>query len=139
VLRRVLGLPDNTAAITDEVLHAVGMRDLRALIAAVNDERLAFLKGLKTWPVFGAGWGRRVAQVRAAALHMADTKAKTPTAATTAGATAAASAAAAQQAHAAGARPAIVAAILILTIMLALGGWFAWRWHQRRRISARID
>jgi lysozyme family protein len=137
VLRRVLGLPDNTAAITDEVLRAVGKRDPRALIAAVNDERLAFLRGLKTWQVFGAGWGRRVAQVRAAALHMADTKAKTPTAAATAGATAAAGVAAAQHAHVAGARPATVAAIIIFTIMLALGGWFAWRWHQRRRQSAR--
>jgi lysozyme family protein len=137
VLRRILGLPDTIAAITDDVLRAIGKRDPRALIAAINDERLAFLKGLKTWPVFGAGWGHRVAQVRAAALDMTDVAGKTPAAATAAGATAAAGAAAAQQAHAAGARPTIVAAIVIVTIMLALGGWFAWRWHQRRRISAR--
>jgi lysozyme family protein len=134
------------------------------LIGAVNDERLAFLNGLKTWPVFGAGWGRRVAEVRAAALHMADAAAKTadappqsapvtrakgqgngqvPVSAgaqkATAGAIIAAGAAAAQQAHHAGGRPVIVAAIVIITIMIALGGWFAWRWRQRRRQPARID
>jgi lysozyme family protein len=36
------------------------------------DARLAFLRGLKTWPTFGKGWGRRVAEVRAKALAMAD-------------------------------------------------------------------
>ena len=89
-------------------------RDLRTLIAAVNDERLAFLKGLKTWPVFGAGWARRVAEVRAAALRMADVapKDKVPSTSaqkTTAGTIAVAGAAAAQQAHSAGAEPEIIA------------------------------
>ena len=138
VLRRILGLPSNTAAITDEVLRAVAKRDLRTLIATVNDERV-FLKGLKTWPVFGAGWARRVAEVRAAALHMADVapREKVPstgaqkTAVTT---IAVAGAAAAQQANSAGAQPAIIAAIVFVTIVLALGGWFAWRWHQRQRL-----
>ena len=140
VLRRILGLPSNTAAITDEVLRAVAERDLRTLIGAVNDERLAFLKGLKTWPVFGAGWARRVAEVRAAALRMAEVAPKekvqsTSAQETTVGtvAVAGAAAAAAQQAHSAGAEPAIVAAIVVVTIMLALGGWFAWRWHRRRQ------
>jgi uncharacterized protein (TIGR02594 family) len=35
------------------------------------DERLAFLRGLSTWPMFGKGWGRRVSEVRAASLMMA--------------------------------------------------------------------
>ena len=124
--------PINTAAITDEVLRAVAKRDLRTLIAAVNDERLVFLKGLKTWPVFGAGWARRVAEVRAAALRMADVAAKEKAPSTsaqkaTAGAIAAAGAAAAQQAHSAGAEPAIIAAIVVVTVALAFGGWFALR------------
>ena len=38
------------------------------LIDAICDERLAFLQGLRTWSVFGNGWGRRVREVRAAAL-----------------------------------------------------------------------
>ena len=134
-------MPNNTAAITDEVLRAVAKRDLRTLIAAVNDERLVFLKGLKTWPVFGAGWARRVAEVRAAALGMADVapneKVPSTSAPTTAAGTiAVAGAAAAQQAHSAGAEPAIIAAIVIVTIVLALGGWFAWRWHRRQRLQS---
>src|SRR5574339_420510 len=49
---------------TDEVLPAVAKRDPTVLVAAINAERLAFLKRLKTWPVFGKGWGTRVAGVR---------------------------------------------------------------------------
>jgi lysozyme family protein len=72
VLRRVIGLPDNTAAVTNEVLAAVAKRDTKAIIVAINDERLRFLKSLKTWPVFGAGWGRRLAEVKAFSLHLAE-------------------------------------------------------------------
>ena len=72
VLRRVVGLPDNTSVVTEEVLGAVAQRDAKAIIGAINDERLRFLKGLKTWPVFGAGWSRRVAEVKAFSLHLAD-------------------------------------------------------------------
>ncbi|MGJ5029042.1 glycoside hydrolase family 108 protein [Bradyrhizobium sp. HKCCYLS2038] len=70
VLRRIVGLPDHTHLVTDEVLHAVAGRDPRALINAVNVERLAFLKSLKTWPVFGRGWARRVDDVNSASLRM---------------------------------------------------------------------
>ena len=72
VLRRVVGLPDNTSVVTDEVLNAVARRDAKALIVAINDERLRFLKSLKTWPVFGQGWGWRVADVKAFSLHLAE-------------------------------------------------------------------
>jgi lysozyme family protein len=72
VLRRVVGLPDNTSIITDEVLTAVRKRDAKAIIIAINDERLRFLKSLKTWPVFGVGWSRRVAEVRVLSLHLAE-------------------------------------------------------------------
>ena len=41
------------------------------LIGAVCDGRLAFLRTLSTWPRFGRGWGRRVEEVRKAALAMA--------------------------------------------------------------------
>lgn len=43
-----------------------------ALIDCICDNRLAFLKGLKTWPTFGKGWGRRVADVRNVAKKMAE-------------------------------------------------------------------
>lgn len=71
VLRRVLRLPDSTSEVNDAVIAAARAADSKALIAAICDERLRFLQSLKTWPVFGAGWGRRVAEVRAAALTMA--------------------------------------------------------------------
>lgn len=71
VLRRLLGLPDNTSVINDEVVAAVKKRDVRALIIALNDERLRFLQSLKTWPRFGKGWGRRVAEVKDLSLQMA--------------------------------------------------------------------
>ena len=63
VLRRVVGLPDNTSAVTDQVLAYARVRDPKVLVAAICDERLAFLKSLRTWPVFGRGWGTRVAEV----------------------------------------------------------------------------
>jgi lysozyme family protein len=40
-------------------------------INAINDERLAFLKSLRTWSLFGKGWGPRVARVRAGSLNLA--------------------------------------------------------------------
>jgi len=74
VLRRLVGLPDGTSAIDDDVIAAVWRRPPKRLIEAICDERLAFLQGLKTWAVFGNGWGRRVREVRAAALAMAEPK-----------------------------------------------------------------
>jgi lysozyme family protein len=71
VLRRVCGLPDNTHRVDDTVLAAVRKRDPAELVISINDERLAFLKRLKTWPVFGKGWGRRVAEVRVCSLGLA--------------------------------------------------------------------
>lgn len=71
VLRRLVGLPADTSTITDEVLRAVAKRDPKALCDAMWDERLRFLQSLKTWPVFGKGWGRRVGGGKAASRHMA--------------------------------------------------------------------
>jgi lysozyme family protein len=69
-VQRLLGVAAD-GRMTDAVLAAVSKHDAADLVARLCDQRLAFLKGLKTWPVFGAGWGRRVAEVRAAALTMA--------------------------------------------------------------------
>jgi lysozyme family protein len=57
--------------VTDDVFVALAARDPKTLVAAFNDERLAFLKRVSTWPVFGKGWARRVAEVRAVSLAMA--------------------------------------------------------------------
>jgi lysozyme family protein len=78
VLRRVVGLPDTTNVVTDEVLRAIAKRDPKAMITAINDERLAFLKRLKTWPVFGKGWGARLAAVKSVSLRMATQPAPSP-------------------------------------------------------------
>lgn len=69
VLQRIVGVDDD-GAIGPVTLAAVARHDAPALIEALCDERFAFLKSLKTWRVFGGGWGRRVTEVRAAALAM---------------------------------------------------------------------
>lgn len=76
VLRRVLGLSDETPAVTDGVVAVVTGRDPRPIINAICDERLRFLRSLKTWPVFGRGWERRVKEVRALSLSLAGMQAK---------------------------------------------------------------
>lgn len=72
VLRRCLGLPDNTSIIDDGVIAAANAADPKVLIDSICSERLRFLQSLKTWPVFGGGWGRRVVEVKAISLGMAD-------------------------------------------------------------------
>ncbi|MGH7175591.1 MAG: glycoside hydrolase family 108 protein, partial [Minisyncoccia bacterium] len=60
VLRQLVGLPTNTSAITAEVVAAVAKRDVKALIHAMNTERLNFLQSLKIWPIYKNGWTTRV-------------------------------------------------------------------------------
>lgn len=60
VLRRCLGLPDNTWQVTPQVVAAALAADPVKLCNMIWSERLAFLKSLKTWPVFGKGWTNRV-------------------------------------------------------------------------------
>ena len=71
VLRRVIGLPDDDWHVTSMVIIALKNRDKRAVITAINDERLKFLQRLSTWDHFGAGWGRRVTEVRFFSLQLA--------------------------------------------------------------------
>ena len=70
VLRRILNLPDRSSTVTNEVIAAASKIDPAQLVTAICTERLVFLKALKTWSVFGRGWGRRVAGVQSAALAM---------------------------------------------------------------------
>lgn len=46
--------------------------DATHCINAICDERLAFLRALKTFPVFGKGWTSRVSQVRTGAVKLAN-------------------------------------------------------------------
>ena len=70
VLQRLVGVPAD-GVIGPATIMAANRRDAKALAAAICDERLAFLKSLRTWPTFGAGWGRRVADVKAYTVAMA--------------------------------------------------------------------
>ena len=52
-------------------LNAVTSQPPAAVINSFLDHRLVWLQSLPTWPTFGKGWARRVEEVRAAALTMA--------------------------------------------------------------------
>lgn len=138
VLRRKLMLSDG-AAVAD-VSRAAQAADAAKLIEAICDERMAFLTSLKTWPVFGTGWSRRVADVRAAALAMAAQPSRAPKGSTadmvTASAVVAGGGAAAAVAHQVGqgAMDGRVAIIIVAAVVIGLAGglvglhvWRRWR------------
>jgi lysozyme family protein len=157
VLQRVVGVADD-GRIGAQTVAAVRALEAAAVVTALCDERLAFLQRLKTWPVFGRGWSRRVAEVRAAALAMAAQSGRPEAAAdgavpegpaaasaapagkgvipgnTTAqkGATAAVVAAGGSLATQAG-TPLAALLVLAATILVAVGVWLFWHWRQRRR------
>jgi lysozyme family protein len=69
VLQRLVGV-DADGEIGPLTIGATLRVDPKTLVGQICDERLAFLKGLHTWPTFGGGWSRRVSEVRAAAEAM---------------------------------------------------------------------
>ncbi|MBV8746707.1 MAG: glycoside hydrolase family 108 protein [Xanthobacteraceae bacterium] len=71
VVRRVLGLSDADWRVNADVIGALKKSEPNKVIVAINDERLQFLKSLRTWNAFGVGWGRRVADVKAFSLELA--------------------------------------------------------------------
>ncbi len=150
VLRRCLKLPANSSAVTDQMIAAARATDAKALIVAICSERLRFLRSLRTWRVFGRGWGRRVAEVKAFALRLADGaveqspasqgvahgKGHVPQASAaqrgSVGAVVVAGSAAAQRAHQSGASMHAVVLIALVAVAAALGVWRFWHWRQRR-------
>jgi len=136
VLRRVLGLGTGTVAVTSAVVDAAAKTSAQQLVIAICDERLNFLKSLRTWPTFGAGWGRRVSEVRTAAIAMAS---KVPGAATAPRAKRGAAAAIASLASAAAAalatwaqNPVFWIAMLAAAAFIAAGvWWFLYRKQDR--------
>lgn len=72
VLKRLIGANANTSVISIENVAAVLKRDQKTLIKAICDERRTFLRGLRTYPVFGKGWERRVNEVQAYGFFLAD-------------------------------------------------------------------
>lgn len=69
-LQRIVGV-EADGVMGQITLAAVKERDPEALIAALCDNRLAWLKRLKTWGTFGKGWTRRVTEAKATGLAMA--------------------------------------------------------------------
>jgi lysozyme family protein len=69
-LQEVVGAtPDGT--IGPKTLIALAAHSPSEVADAFNAKRLAFLQRLKTWPVFGRGWERRVQEVATVAQEMA--------------------------------------------------------------------
>lgn len=69
-LERIAGVPQDGKP-DDLLIRTVANLPAPPIITELCDARLAFLKRLNTWTVFGAGWGRRVAEVKTASLKMA--------------------------------------------------------------------
>ncbi|MDZ7822607.1 MAG: glycosyl hydrolase 108 family protein [Ahrensia sp.] len=53
------------------LLASVGDHHNAVTVARICDKRLAFVMALRTWKVFGKGWGRRIAFMKAAGLREA--------------------------------------------------------------------
>lgn len=66
-LQGVLGVLQD-GRIGPATVKAANAKPAGVVIDALCDARLAFLKRLPTWPVFGKGWNSRVASVRGQAL-----------------------------------------------------------------------
>jgi lysozyme family protein len=71
ILQQALGLIDD-GIIGPNTLAAMNGKNAQDLIKKICDIRMTFLQHLSTWPTFGRGWAKRVAEVQADALMMAD-------------------------------------------------------------------
>lgn len=69
VLQKLVNVPQD-GEIGPDTIAAVKKQDPKALVNAICDERMTFLKKLKTFKTFGKGWTRRVEGGRAFALSL---------------------------------------------------------------------
>lgn len=153
VLRRVLKLSDRTSAVTDDVIAAASNANAGDLVKAICAERLAFLKALKTFPVFGRGWTARVNGVRTAALAMAANfppaampksseasqgKAVVPQVNPAGQASTGAVIAAGAAAGAASSRWEIAIVVVAAAALAAAAIFLIWRWRNRARQEAAL-
>ena len=70
-LQRALGIPADGVLGPSTLAAVARAQDHDAVVAGIQARRLAMLKALRTWPVFGKGWGRRVEEVRRLGLALA--------------------------------------------------------------------
>lgn len=99
------------------------IKDPIKLINAICDERMAFLKRLKTWNTFGVGWSRRVNGVRAHSLELARVKLPHGTGTVVAVGTGGAAVAWQLKDH--------MPEVIIGTLVVALAAYFLVRWFKR--------
>jgi lysozyme family protein len=76
-LQRAVGVADD-GKLGPVTLKAVAAADPRRTIERICTDRLAFLRRLSTWPVFGKGWSKRVASVEREAIAMIEIPALPP-------------------------------------------------------------
>jgi lysozyme family protein len=151
VLQRCLDI-GVTGKMDAATMAAATLADCGQLVDANCDERMRFLQALRTWPVFGRGWSRRVAGVRAGAHAMLGQRGvtsiapapsgrasgkgtvpvKTGARTTSAGGAIVAGGSAAAQANG----TATILIIIVVTLAVVAGAWFFWRWWQRRQQEA---
>jgi lysozyme family protein len=70
-LQEIAGTPVD-GMIGPKSLEAIQSCDAKEVADAICDMRLDFLKKLPTFDTFGKGWSRRVAEVKAKSMSMAD-------------------------------------------------------------------
>lgn len=68
-LQATLGVAAD-GSIGPQTLAIASVTSPTTTIINFSAQRLKFLQGLSTWPTFGKGWERRVAEVKATALSM---------------------------------------------------------------------
>lgn len=70
VLQRILKV-EADGVIGPQTIAATNKVDPANLVGAICNERLAFLRSLRTWRVFGRGWSARVTEIKATSLRLA--------------------------------------------------------------------
>jgi lysozyme family protein len=70
LMQRAAGVAED-GALGPKSMAAINAIDPREFIAKVSEARRDFYKSLKTFPVFGKGWLRRVDETEKEALHAA--------------------------------------------------------------------
>ena len=68
-IQEIVGVPAD-GAIGNNTMAAITQINPVTMINEFSEKRLAFLQSLKTWPMFGKGWGKRVEEVRIKSLEL---------------------------------------------------------------------
>lgn len=78
LLQAMLGVTQDGVVGPNTIKAAWAVKDTQKFVHEFMDNRLRFLKGLKTWPTFSKGWQARVNRVRAEAAALAQKSPQKP-------------------------------------------------------------